>query len=91
MPFKKGAFMLALHTGVPIIPTAVVGSYEVMPKFHWRVVKRPIIVRFGEPIPMTGFGPQNREELVALVRARVEELLAKPDPRLATPSGRRTL
>ncbi len=86
MPFKKGAFMLALHTAVPIVPTAVVGSYQIMPKFQWRVRKHPIIVRFGEPIPMAGFGPQNREELVALVRARVEELLAKPDPRLARPA-----
>lgn len=86
-PFKKGAFMLALHSGVAIVPTAVVGSYEVMPKFSWRVRKRPIIVRFGEPIPMSGFGPHNREELVTLVHARVAELLAKPDPRIAPPAS----
>ena len=76
--------MLALHSGVPIIPTAIVGSYEVMPRWRWRLHKRPIIVRYGEAIPTTGFGPHNREELVALVRSRIEELLAKPDPRLGT-------
>ena len=81
-PFKKGAFMLALHTGVNVVPTAVVGSHEALPKHHWRLGPGPIIVRFGEPIPMTGFGPHNREELVELVRQRIDELLAKPDPRL---------
>lgn len=84
-PFKKGAFMLALHTGVNIIPTAIVGSHAALPKHHWRVRRVPIIVRFGEPIPMIGFGPDKRDELVALVRARIEELLAKPDPRIAPP------
>ena len=84
-PFKKGAFMLALHTGVNIVPTAIVGSYEAMPKHEWRHRRVPIIVRFGEPIPMVGFGPDKRDELVALVRSRIEELLAKPDPRLAPP------
>ena len=82
IPFKKGAFMLALHTGVPIIPTAIVGAHDVLPRNRWRLKKRPIIVRYGEPIPMTGFGPHNRDELVQLVRSRIEELLAKPDPRL---------
>lgn len=84
-PFKKGAFMLALHTGVNIVPTAIVGSHAVLPKHHWRHRRVPIIVRFGEPIPTIGYGPDKRDELVALVRSRIEELLAKPDPRLAPP------
>jgi 1-acyl-sn-glycerol-3-phosphate acyltransferase len=85
-PFKKGAFMLAVHTGVNVVPTAVIGSHEVLPKHHWRLRKGSIIVRYGEPIPMTGFGPNNRDELVQLVRARIEELLAQPHPRLAPPA-----
>lgn len=84
-PFKKGAFMVAVHTGVNIVPTAIVGSHEALPKHHWRHRPVPIIVRFGEPIPTIGYGPERRDELVALVRARMEELLTKPDPRLAPP------
>ena len=84
--FKKGAFMLALHTGVNVVPTAVVGSHEALPKHHWRLGRGPIIVRYGEPIPMAGFGPHNRDELVALVRERIEQLLVKPDPRLRPPA-----
>lgn len=85
LPFKKGAFMVALHTGVPIVPTAIIGSHDVLPKFQWRLKKRPIIVRFGEPISMHGFGPENRDELVSLVRARIEALLAGPEMRHAPP------
>lgn len=80
LPFKKGAFMLAVHTGVEIIPTAIVGAHDVLPRSRWRLARRPIIVRFGEPIPTTGFGPHNRDDLVELVRTRIEELMAKPDP-----------
>lgn len=29
--FKKGAFLLASQAGVAVIPTAVTGSYDIMP------------------------------------------------------------
>lgn len=83
--FKKGAFMLALHTGVNVVPTAVVGAYDVLPKYHWRLRRGPIIVRFGEPIPMAGYHPDNRDELVRLVRERIQALLDEPDARLGPP------
>lgn len=80
LPFKKGAFMLALHTHVDIVPTAVIGSRAILPKGHWRVRKGRIIVRFGKPIPTTGYTETNRDELIALVRDRVHQLLKQPEP-----------
>jgi len=87
-PFKKGAFMLALHSGVDIIPTAVLGSYDVMPRDRWQIRKLPIIVRFGEPIRSADFREATREELIAEVHRRVAVLLDQPHPRL--PRGNRT-
>jgi len=78
LPFKKGAFMLALHTHVDIVPVAVLGTRDILPKSDWRVKKRRIIVRYGEAIPTTGYTEANRNELIALVRGRIEELLSKP-------------
>lgn len=78
LPFKKGAFMLALHTGVEIVPAAVVGSRDVLRKGDWRVYARSITVRFGEPVDTSRFSIETRDELIALVRARVAELLAQP-------------
>jgi 1-acyl-sn-glycerol-3-phosphate acyltransferase len=85
-PFKKGAFMLALHTGVPIVPVAVAGSRRVMPKGRWRVTRGPIIVRFGEPIPTADLSEDDRETLVERVREEVRRL--RDDARAQLPPGR---
>jgi len=75
LPFKKGAFMLALHTHVDIVPTVVVGSRAIQKKGDWRVHSGRIILRFGEPIPTVGYDEDNRDHLIALVRSRIEHML----------------
>lgn len=82
LPFKKGAFMLALHTGVDIVPVAVLGTLRVLPKHAWRVRSGPIIIRFGEPISTASYEESAREALMAEVRARIEALLSAP-PRMS--------
>lgn len=72
--FKKGAFMLALHAGVPIVPFAVAGTRRVMPKGSWRVRREPIIVRFGAPMPTEGLRPEDRELLRQRVQDEVQRL-----------------
>jgi 1-acyl-sn-glycerol-3-phosphate acyltransferase len=74
LPFKKGAFMLALHTGVPIVPFAVAGSRRIFPKGSWRVRPGPIIVRFGPPIPTDELAVGDRDALVARVRSEVRRM-----------------
>lgn len=78
LPFKKGAFMLALHTHVDIVPVAVLGTRRILPKGDWRVKKGRIIVRFGEPISTVGYTEENRNELIALVRERIQAMLSQP-------------
>ena len=78
-PFKKGTFMLALRTGIEIVPTAVVGSRGVLKKGDWRVRRGPIIVRFGEPIDSSKYDESQREQLMAAVRDRIEHMLHHPE------------
>lgn len=78
-PFKKGAFMLALRTGLEIVPAAVIGSRAVQKKSDWRVRAGPIIVRFGPPIDATQFDEAHREQLSELVHERIDALLQHPD------------
>lgn len=78
MPFKKGAFMLALHTGIEIVPAGVHGGRGILRKGDWRIHKGTIVLRFGEPIPTEGYAHANRDQLVARVRAEVARLRA-PD------------
>lgn len=74
-PFKKGAFMLALHSGVDIVPVACIGTREILPKNGWRVRGGTIIVRFGEPIQTAGYDDDNRDVLIERVRTEIEKLM----------------
>jgi 1-acyl-sn-glycerol-3-phosphate acyltransferase len=74
LPFKKGAFVLALKLGVPVIPVGLSGSRAVLPKGRWRVRPGTIRVRIGEPIPVDGLGEGDRDALLARTRTVVEAL-----------------
>ncbi|MBX6364620.1 MAG: 1-acyl-sn-glycerol-3-phosphate acyltransferase [Gemmatimonadetes bacterium] len=82
LPFKKGAFMLALHNGVDLVPVGVLGTQRILPKRGLRIRSGPILVRFGEPISTAGYDESTRDALMAEVRARIDELRSRPDPRL---------
>ena len=75
LPFKKGAFMMALRTGIEIVPAAVLGSRAVQKKGDWRVRPGTIIVRFGPPIDSSQYDEDHREELMQIVRERIEAML----------------
>ncbi|GAA1483535.1 lysophospholipid acyltransferase family protein [Brachybacterium fresconis] len=50
--FKPGAAALAIGVGVPVVPAAIIGGYEAMPKGrNWPKKGRPpVAVVFGEPM-----------------------------------------
>lgn len=78
LPFKKGAFMLALQTGLEIVPAAVIGSRAIQKKGEWRVHSGPVILRFGEPIDSSQYDETRRDELMQLVRDRIAAMLNHP-------------
>jgi 1-acyl-sn-glycerol-3-phosphate acyltransferase len=78
LPFKKGAFMMALRTGIEIVPAAVIGSRAVQKKGDWRVRPGTIIVRFGPPIDTSRYDEAHREELMLVVRESIERMLNVP-------------
>lgn len=78
-PFKKGAFVLAIQTGVEVIPTAIVGSREVMAKGSLKIrTGKTIHVRFGEPLPVEGLRMEDRDSLTRAARQAVSALLEAP-------------
>jgi 1-acyl-sn-glycerol-3-phosphate acyltransferase len=78
LPFKKGAFMMALRTGIEIVPAAVLGSRAVQKKGDWRVRAGRIIVRFGPAIDSSRYDEEHREELMLVVRERIAAMLHAP-------------
>jgi 1-acyl-sn-glycerol-3-phosphate acyltransferase len=62
-PFKKGAFVLAIQTGVDIVPAAISGSREIMRKGSLLIRPGTVSVRFGEPIDVQGLTMEDRNRL----------------------------
>ncbi len=70
-PFKKGVFMVALQTGVPIVPMAIEGARDVLPPNGFRPRPGRIRLKIGAPIPTEGLGKGDRDELIAKVRGTI--------------------
>jgi 1-acyl-sn-glycerol-3-phosphate acyltransferase len=78
-PFKKGAFVLAIQAGMPIVPVAIVGSGDVMPKGSFRVRSGIIRVRAAGPIPVEGLRHEDRNQLALKARGEVARLMTGDD------------
>jgi 1-acyl-sn-glycerol-3-phosphate acyltransferase len=73
LPFKDGAFRLAIDTGVPILPLAVSGTGTALPKHGWRFGRSVAEVRVLEPIETAGLTVKDVPALRDRVRARILE------------------
>jgi len=83
LPFKPGAFKLAIEAGVPVLPVAVNGTADGMPKGSPWV--RPTVAwgRILEPVETAGMGDDDVPRLVAEVRRRIAAAL----PEAARPAA----
>ncbi len=74
-PFKKGGFHLARQLGIPIIPTWIEGSQEIVPVDSFAVrYNKNMSIHFGAPIPTEGRTEQDVTSLVEEVRAAMTAL-----------------
>jgi 1-acyl-sn-glycerol-3-phosphate acyltransferase len=74
--FRSGALRLARECGVPIVPVAVLGTADVLPK-GGRFSPAPMQVRIGEPIdPHTASAPQLRAQAMALKESGMPETVS---------------
>jgi 1-acyl-sn-glycerol-3-phosphate acyltransferase len=74
LPFKKGGFIMAIKAQAPIVPVAVSGGRSAMRKGSWLVRPVMVDVKIGEPVETTGLSLDDRDELIEIVRGRIEEL-----------------
>ncbi len=73
--FKAGGFNLALRAGCDIFPVAIIGSGRLLPKGSFRPKKGSFTIRFGDPIPTSGYTRKNLDQLVAKVRQAIVAML----------------
>lgn len=71
---QRGGFLLAIKSGLPIVPVGIEGSLARQPK--GRVTIRPgeVPVRYGTPIDPAEFGLRGKDELMRRVRGEMAEL-----------------
>jgi 1-acyl-sn-glycerol-3-phosphate acyltransferase len=50
LPFKLGAFVVAAHTGTPIIPVALTGTRSLLREGQWLPRRSEIVIAIGAPI-----------------------------------------
>jgi 1-acyl-sn-glycerol-3-phosphate acyltransferase len=77
LPFKKGGFIMAIKAQAPIVPVAISGGRNAMRKGSAIVRPVDVEVRIGEPVPTAGLTVDDRDTLIATVRARIEAMLAR--------------
>ncbi len=83
-PFLGGIFYAAIKAQVPIVPTALIGTFEALPMNSYVIRPTPFHLVIGEPIPTAGLHSRDMEALSARVRRAMCNLFyahsAFPEP-----------
>ena len=79
LPFKDGAFRLAVEAGVPILPLALSGTGTALPKHGWRFGQSAAHLRVLEPVDTAGLTLAD----VPALKARVRDLIVRTRDSLA--------
>ncbi len=90
-PFQRGGFLLALKSGLPIVPMAIDGTYDVFRAGAKSVTPGVVTVTATPPIPTDGLTLRDKQGLLEESRQRIQKLLfgdavsAAPPPPAADP------
>lgn len=66
--FKKGGFVLAIDSGVPIVPVILRGTRPIMPKGQFRIYPGEVWLDIQKPIDAAGYTRDSKEALMQTVR-----------------------
>ena len=77
LPFKDGAFRLAIETGADVLPLAVSGTGTSLPKHSWKFGRAEGRVTVGAPLSTAGLTLADLETLKARARTEIEALRAR--------------
>jgi 1-acyl-sn-glycerol-3-phosphate acyltransferase len=81
-PFKKGAAIFAIEAQVPLVPAAVGGTHEILPKGTVAIRPKPASLVIGKPLDTTGMNVEQRDELTDRAHKAVAECLERANQML---------
>lgn len=76
-PMQPGVVLVARKAGVPLVPTLILGAFEAWPRHAKLPRPRRVLVAYGEPLTPEGMKNLSDEQCVALVRARIVEMMER--------------
>lgn len=82
LPFKDGAFRLAIDTGMPVLPLAITGTHAALRKHDWRIRPARALVQVLPPVETAGLSAQD----IATLREQVRDRIAAARDRVLGPS-----
>lgn len=83
LPFKDGAFRLAIAAGAQVLPLAVAGTQRGLPKHSWRFAFCRGRVAVGQPIATVGMGAADVGRLRDAAQAQILRMRAELEPQVA--------
>jgi len=89
LPFKKGAFMMAMDAGVPVVPVTVSGATKIMPKAQVKVYPSTVRITVHKPISTAGYSKENVNQLIERTRAQIFSALDETEVGINDPKPTR--
>lgn len=71
-PFLSGCAFMAIRAGVPLVPVALIGTYELLPMHTYHLTPRPLLIVIGDPISTNGLTTRDADVLTR----RLQETIA---------------
>ncbi|MFA6221029.1 MAG: lysophospholipid acyltransferase family protein [Desulfomonilaceae bacterium] len=71
LPFKKGPFMMAIQTGLPILPVTSNGAFKILPKKTMALRPGHITLTIGKPIETKGLTEDDVPQLMEQTRKAI--------------------
>lgn len=74
LPFKQGAFQIAVRAQVPVYPVVIWGAFELLPRNGWLPYPGLIRIRYLPPFETRGIAENGARTLAENVRAEMERV-----------------
>jgi 1-acyl-sn-glycerol-3-phosphate acyltransferase len=72
--FQSGGAFMAIKAGVPLVPVALIGTYELLPIHTYHLTPRPLLAIIGDPIPTDGLTTRDAAALTDKLRAAISAM-----------------
>jgi 1-acyl-sn-glycerol-3-phosphate acyltransferase len=72
--WASGAAFMALRAGVPLVPLALVGTYELLPIHVYSLRPRPLMIVVGDPISTEGLTTKDADALTERLYAEIAKM-----------------